>query len=274
MYLLFVFRELQMHFLTPAHFDDIVDERSIVNLCGYVTCSNVLKNVPKQQYKISTKRNQVIDITERKKFCSTTCYNASNYLKEQVSSEPLWLRETRTKPVKFFHEVEPKESTTKKIDNNKDRSELNNELKNETITIPKLSNTENVGLSGGNGEKDHDKSKAKKIKPPVVQEVINFATVCDRIKKDWWSSKSRNLVLAISDEINKPSNNVAEKSEKVVEECVKVQAFLKGEIDYSFDKLQITEKAQEDKVMYLPKVDKSSQMTHRRSILLDNLKRG
>ena len=129
-------------------------------------------------------------------------------------------------------------------------------------------------LGGGNGQKnndDHDESKAKKIKQPVEQEVIDFATICDKIGKDWWSTKSRNFVLGVSDEI---SINVAEKSEQVVEECVKVQAFLKGEIDYSFDKLQITEKAQEDKVMYLPKVDKNSQMTHRRSILLENLKRG
>ena len=253
-----------MHYLTPAHFDDIVEERSIVKLCGYVTCSNVLENVLKQQFKISTKRNQVIDITERKKFCSTACFNASNYLKEQVSSEPLWLRETQRKPVKFIHE-----SSAKKIDNNSDKSELKDELKIE----PKLSKTDTLGIGGGNGVKDHDKSKSKKIKQPV-QEVIDFATICDKIRKDWWSSKSRNFVLAISDEIDKPSNNEAEKSEKVVQECVKVRAFLKGEIDYSFDKLQITEKAQEDKVMYLPKVDKSSQMTHRRSILLDNLKRG
>ena len=262
-----------MHYLTPAHFDDIVEERSIVKLCGYVTCSNVLENVLKQQFKISTKRNQVIDITERKKFCSTACFNASNYLKEQVSSKPLWLRETRRKPVKFIHEVEPNESTAKKIDNNSDKRELKDELKNETINVPKLSKTDTLGIGGGNGVKDHDKSKSKKIKQPV-QEVIDFATICDKIRKDWWSSKSRNFVLAISDEIDKPSNNEAEKSEKVVQECVKVRAFLKGEIDYSFDKLQITEKAQEDKVMYLPKVDKNSQMTHRRSILLENLKRG
>ncbi|KAI1883114.1 hypothetical protein AGOR_G00241900 [Albula goreensis] len=63
-------------FITSANYKDTVEERSIAKMCGYPVCSNKLENVPKQQYKISTKTNKVYDITERK-----------------ISKTPLWLRE-------------------------------------------------------------------------------------------------------------------------------------------------------------------------------------
>ncbi|TKC48497.1 hypothetical protein EI555_003098 [Monodon monoceros] len=53
-------------FITPAHYSDVVDERSIIKLCGYPLCRKKLGIVPKQKYKISTKTNKVYDITERK----------------------------------------------------------------------------------------------------------------------------------------------------------------------------------------------------------------
>ncbi|KAL7984920.1 hypothetical protein Chor_003490 [Crotalus horridus] len=69
--------------ITPSHYQDVVEERFIVKLCGYPLCQNKLQNVrvyalggcsccffiqnvPKQKYKISTKTNKVYDITERK----------------------------------------------------------------------------------------------------------------------------------------------------------------------------------------------------------------
>ncbi|ELK34436.1 Putative RNA polymerase II subunit B1 CTD phosphatase RPAP2, partial [Myotis davidii] len=52
--------------ITPAHYSDVVDERSIIKLCGYPLCHKKLGIVPKQKYKISTKTNKVYDITERK----------------------------------------------------------------------------------------------------------------------------------------------------------------------------------------------------------------
>ncbi|KAK2107018.1 RNA polymerase II associated protein 2 [Saguinus oedipus] len=57
-------------FITPAHYSDVVDERSIVKLCGYPLCQKKLGTVPKQKYKISTKTNKVYDITERKSYFS------------------------------------------------------------------------------------------------------------------------------------------------------------------------------------------------------------
>ncbi|NXU50037.1 RPAP2 phosphatase, partial [Turnix velox] len=80
-------------FITPSHYKDIVDERSIIKLCGYPLCQKKLENVPKQKYRISTKTNRVYDITERKCFCSNFCYRASKYFEAQISKSPVWMRE-------------------------------------------------------------------------------------------------------------------------------------------------------------------------------------
>uniref|UniRef100_UPI00398F79E3 putative RNA polymerase II subunit B1 CTD phosphatase RPAP2 n=1 Tax=Pristiophorus japonicus TaxID=55135 RepID=UPI00398F79E3 len=81
-----------VRFITPVHYQDVVEERSIIKQCGYPVCQNKLENVPKQQYKISTKTNRVYDITDRKHFCSNFCYKASKYLDAQILKNPLWSR--------------------------------------------------------------------------------------------------------------------------------------------------------------------------------------
>ncbi|XP_072918773.1 putative RNA polymerase II subunit B1 CTD phosphatase rpap2 isoform X1 [Hemitrygon akajei] len=85
-------------FITAAHYRDLVEERSIIKRCGYPICQNALGNVPKQQYKISSKTNRVYDITERKHFCSNFCYKASKYLEAQIPNDPLWSREPERVP--------------------------------------------------------------------------------------------------------------------------------------------------------------------------------
>ncbi|XP_042636235.1 putative RNA polymerase II subunit B1 CTD phosphatase RPAP2 [Orycteropus afer afer] len=85
-------------FITSAHYNDVVDERSISKLCGYPLCQKKLGIVPKQKYKISTKTNKVYDITERKSFCSNFCYQASKFFQAQIPKTPLWLREEERHP--------------------------------------------------------------------------------------------------------------------------------------------------------------------------------
>lgn len=82
----------QLIHINQSHYDDIVEERAIIKLCGYPLCSKKLTDMPKKQYQISTLRNKVYDITERKKFCSNNCYKSSIFLKEQVLTTPLWVR--------------------------------------------------------------------------------------------------------------------------------------------------------------------------------------
>lgn len=85
-------------FITPAHYSDVVDERSIIKLCGYPLCQKKLGIIPKQKYKISTKTNKVYDITERKSFCSNFCYRASKFFETQIPETPVWVREKERPP--------------------------------------------------------------------------------------------------------------------------------------------------------------------------------
>lgn len=85
-------------FITPAHYSDVVDERSIIKLCGYPLCQKKLGVIPKQKYRISTKTNKVYDITERKSFCSNFCYRASKYFQTQIPKTPIWVREEERPP--------------------------------------------------------------------------------------------------------------------------------------------------------------------------------
>ncbi|KAM5147777.1 putative RNA polymerase II subunit B1 CTD phosphatase RPAP2 isoform 2-T2 [Mantella aurantiaca] len=80
-------------YISPSHYKDAVEERSIIEQCGYPICNKSLENVPKQKYKISTRTNKVYDITERKCFCSDFCYRASKYYEAQIPITPVWSRE-------------------------------------------------------------------------------------------------------------------------------------------------------------------------------------
>lgn len=78
--------------------DDIVEERSIVKLCGYPLCDKPLKKIVNKQYQISTLRNKVYDVSKVKNFCSYSCYTATEYLTEQMLTSPLWHREQEEIP--------------------------------------------------------------------------------------------------------------------------------------------------------------------------------
>ncbi|XP_065088213.1 putative RNA polymerase II subunit B1 CTD phosphatase RPAP2 homolog [Ochlerotatus camptorhynchus] len=83
---------LMLKDINQCHFEDVVQERAIQKICGYPLCQNVLSNVPQQKYVISLSNKKVYDITERKNFCSGDCFKASNFIKEQMLTSPLWLR--------------------------------------------------------------------------------------------------------------------------------------------------------------------------------------
>ncbi|KYN07666.1 PREDICTED: RNA polymerase II subunit B1 CTD phosphatase Rpap2-like [Cyphomyrmex costatus] len=86
-------------FMSKNHMEDVIEERVIVKLCGYVLCSNQLTVVIRQQYHISTRKNKVYDVSKRRNFCSSLCYGATNFLLEQMLESPLWLREKEDIPV-------------------------------------------------------------------------------------------------------------------------------------------------------------------------------
>lgn len=86
--------------INQSHFEDVIEERAIIQMCGYPLCQNTLstKDIPKQKYRISMKTNKVYDITARKSFCSNGCYQSAMYIKKQMLTSPLWFREYEEMP--------------------------------------------------------------------------------------------------------------------------------------------------------------------------------
>ena len=56
----------QASILGQSQYDDVIDERNIVGLCGYPLCQQKLGPVPTQRYRIIVERKEILDITERK----------------------------------------------------------------------------------------------------------------------------------------------------------------------------------------------------------------
>ncbi|KAI2801637.1 RNA polymerase II associated protein 2 [Blomia tropicalis] len=80
-------------YITRSHYEDITEERSCCDQCGYPLCSS---SISKTNYKslqtYQIRNNKVYDITKRKNFCSDKCYKRSEYLRQQISTEPIYLR--------------------------------------------------------------------------------------------------------------------------------------------------------------------------------------
>ncbi|ODM95242.1 putative RNA polymerase II subunit B1 CTD phosphatase RPAP2 [Orchesella cincta] len=79
--------------ISKQHMEDVVEERKISQICGWVLCDNPidLRNAPKQTYSI--RGRNVYDITERKSFCSGKCYAKSSHFTSQLLTSPLWIRD-------------------------------------------------------------------------------------------------------------------------------------------------------------------------------------
>lgn len=75
-------------------YDDVVQERFILKLCGYPLCSNKLTKEWKQKYHVSLSDKRVYDVDERKLFCSVLCMDTSrSYRDENLAELPIWLRD-------------------------------------------------------------------------------------------------------------------------------------------------------------------------------------
>ncbi|XP_041358169.1 putative RNA polymerase II subunit B1 CTD phosphatase RPAP2 isoform X2 [Gigantopelta aegis] len=79
--------------ISPDNYSDVTEERAITKLCGYPLCGTILESIPKQKYHISTRSNKVYEISDRKNFCSSRCYQASKHFAQQISKSPVWARE-------------------------------------------------------------------------------------------------------------------------------------------------------------------------------------
>ncbi|XP_068218398.1 putative RNA polymerase II subunit B1 CTD phosphatase RPAP2 [Palaemon carinicauda] len=79
-------------YINPDIYEQVETDRGSSGVCGYPMCTTEFDGFSgDQRYRI--RNNKVYDITLRRNFCSDVCYEASKIVKEQVSVEPLYLRD-------------------------------------------------------------------------------------------------------------------------------------------------------------------------------------
>ncbi|XP_063633433.1 putative RNA polymerase II subunit B1 CTD phosphatase RPAP2 [Cydia splendana] len=149
--------------INQSHFEDIIEERSILHICGYPLCDKPIsvKDIPKQKYRISVKTNKVYDITGRKSFCSNHCYNAAMHVKKQMLTSPLWFREYEVIPKFHLLPLDSVGSMGQEVD-------VSIIEKVKTVERPAFTSINDFAKAslheiGGNQNKDNDEPEKKPI---------------------------------------------------------------------------------------------------------------
>ena len=79
--------------LQPQHYDDVVSERGIDGLCGYVGCANPVKKPGTgSRYHVSLSEHKVYDKASMREFCSRDCAGRSQEFAQSLSTTSLFLR--------------------------------------------------------------------------------------------------------------------------------------------------------------------------------------
>jgi len=80
--------------MQPPNFDEVVEERAALNMCGLPTCTNSINFQHNQSivyFDETTERNSVYQVM-RPFFCSKTCLVSALYFRGQLSTEPIYMR--------------------------------------------------------------------------------------------------------------------------------------------------------------------------------------
>ncbi|CAK9803479.1 Putative RNA polymerase II subunit B1 CTD phosphatase RPAP2 [Anthophora plagiata] len=200
-----------LRYINKSHMEDVIEERAIVKLCGYVLCNNALITIIGQRYHISTKKNKVYDVTRRKNFCSSRCYGACNYLLEQMLTSPLWLRDKEEIPE--FKVLPPKHELVKSVpgdeihvqdinmvlspDNKEKNVENNATCRNSIVMSPRQCSEINVYNEHNIIEIDHENT-----------EINNIIEKSDLFREESWknfdneSKDMKNLSTNLEDKNN------------------------------------------------------------------------
>ncbi|KAG0233786.1 RNA polymerase II associated protein 2 [Mortierella sp. GBA43] len=86
--------------IKQSHYQEVIEERNIVNLCGYPLCSRPPRDM-KGKFRISLQERKVYDITILKKYCSSTCLSASRWIEAQMTEEPIYLNNADPEDLKI-----------------------------------------------------------------------------------------------------------------------------------------------------------------------------
>jgi hypothetical protein len=175
--------------------EDVIEERAITKLCGYVLCSKPLTVIINQRYHISLKSKKVYDVTKRKNFCSSSCFGASNYLLQQVLTSPLWLRDKEEIPkFRIFCQDNSKsvshgeELDISLIDRLKDEVQLIKDTNISTNEIQSDESVDNISeyvndnvFEATTNISEDRKDLVKNIKIPML---FNTMKVCNELESD------------------------------------------------------------------------------------------
>ncbi|XP_066581135.1 putative RNA polymerase II subunit B1 CTD phosphatase RPAP2 isoform X2 [Prorops nasuta] len=210
--------------INKSHMEDVIEERVITKLCGYVLCQNTLTAIINQQYHISTQRNKVYNVSQRKKFCSSHCYGAARYLLEQMLIDPLWLRDKdkipifKLMPQEEFNKCTPGEEVnvtgidiTLSMINN---SNINKE-KNESQEKIGINNVQNNDINIKTSDNDitsniNNEKQILKIKNFIEEKACDTSKNCSSLQ--YYTLKERDFLL---------TRNITENMDnRVIEESI------------------------------------------------------
>ncbi|EMR08149.1 hypothetical protein PNEG_03586 [Pneumocystis murina B123] len=97
--------------LRPQDYENVLLERNLEKFCGYPLCHNPPRD-NKAPYKIMYSKRKIYDQRSLLRFCSTSCFKRSAFFAAQLSSEPLWLRNSDDMNICLLEESsEPLESS-------------------------------------------------------------------------------------------------------------------------------------------------------------------
>lgn len=265
----------KIKYITQDQYKDVVEERAIVNNCGYPLCKNHLKPVPKQQYKIM--KNKVYDLTERKYFCSNKCYESSKLLHSYVPTTALWLRdkepdvtlpeEVTGKPGK---EVKLLEQIPKKV-----ISDLEKDVKKKLVTFKSV----NENIPTVEEVKEHEvknkeivdtyiKNANKETLLKKVEKRKDFCKMSFEVMHEWLSSDTLEHLKLKKKGVQRKTLNAMEVEEyrQRVEQFYGLSSSNSNQEEKKIKTLEIKEKEATTNPV-LPTVDSCSQMQIRRKIL-------
>ncbi|TPX48952.1 hypothetical protein SeLEV6574_g01749 [Synchytrium endobioticum] len=76
-------------YLSPQHWEAVVEERGLDRLCGYPPCANATRTYSAKHVIRGT---QIYDARELGAYCSVTCMKLSSWVASQLRTEPVWMR--------------------------------------------------------------------------------------------------------------------------------------------------------------------------------------
>ena len=105
----------------PGDYDDLIEERNIMGLCGYALCPKPRRSFPRGgQFKLVNLNKadfDIVKVADLEKWCSDKCARRALYIKIQLSETQAWERiALPTHPIELLEEHHDDEVTASRAD--------------------------------------------------------------------------------------------------------------------------------------------------------------